>query len=78
MAGRTQRTDGSVLPAKLQPELNPEECFNTDLKQVIARKVAVRTKVKLRGAAEQRMHIIGNEPERVKAYFRDSCVKYAA
>ena len=39
---------------------------------------AVRTKAKLWTAAEQHMETIGNEPERVKAYFRDPRVKYAA
>ena len=38
----------------------------------------VRTKAKLWTAAEQHMETIGNEPERVKAYFRDPRVKYAA
>ena len=60
------------------PELNPEERLNADLKQVIGRKVPVRTKAKLWTAAEQHMETIGNEPERVKAYFRDPRVKYAA
>lgn len=60
------------------PELNPEERLNADLKHVIGRKVPVRTKAKLRAAAEQHMEVIGSEPERVKAYFRDPRVNYAA
>jgi len=40
--------------------------------------VPARTKAKLRATTEEHMTVIGNEPERVKAYFRDSHVKYAA
>ncbi len=60
------------------PELNPEERLNADLKHVIRRKVPIRTKSKLRAAAEDHMQIVATEPERVKAYFQDPRVKYAA
>ena len=60
------------------PELNPEERLNADLKHVIRSKVPARTKAKLRAATEEHMAMIGREPERVKAYFRDPRVKYAA
>jgi transposase len=60
------------------PELNPEERLNADLKHVIGRKVPIRTKDKLRAAAEGHMQVVANEPARVKAYFQDSRVKYAA
>ena len=59
-------------------ELNPEERLNADLKHVIGRKVPIRTKAKLRAAAEDHMAIIANEPLRVKTYFQDPPVKYAA
>ena len=55
-----------------------EERLNADLKHVIRRKVRARTQAKLRAATEQHMAVIGSEPERVKAYFRDPRVKYAA
>jgi len=60
------------------PELNPEERLNADLKHVIGRKVPMRTKAKLRAAAEDHMAVVAGEPERVKAYFQDPKVKYAA
>ncbi|OIQ67426.1 hypothetical protein GALL_509970 [mine drainage metagenome] len=60
------------------PELNPEERLNADLKHVIRRKVPARSKAKLRAATEEHMAVISSEPERVKAYFRDPNVKYAA
>lgn len=60
------------------PGLNPEERLNADLKHVIRVKVPVRTKAKLRAATEDHMTTIANQPQRVKAYFQDSFVKYAA
>jgi transposase len=60
------------------PELNPEERLNADLKHAIGTKVPVRTKAKLRAAAEDHMTALGSEPERVAAYFQDPYVKYAA
>lgn len=60
------------------PELNPEERLNADLKHVIPSKVPARSKAKLRAATEEHMTVIGREPERVKAYFQDSRVQYAA
>lgn len=60
------------------PELNPEERLNADLKHVMRKKVPIRTKAKLRAAAEDHMTVISSEPERVKAYFQDKPVKYAA
>ncbi len=60
------------------PELNPEERLNADLKHVIRSKVPARTKAKLLAATEDHMTTIGQSPERVKAYFQDPHVKYAA
>ena len=77
LAEHSEQMEVFYLPS-YSPELNPEERLNADLKQVIGRKVPVRTKAKLWTAAEQHMETIGNEPERVKAYFRDPRVKYAA
>jgi len=58
--------------------VTPEVRLDTDLKHVIGRNMPVRTKAKLRAAAEQHMETIGNEPGRVNACFRDPRVKYAA
>ena len=60
------------------PELNPEERLNADLKQAIGSKVPVRTKAKLRAAATEHMTMLENTPERVKKYFGDKHVAYAA
>jgi transposase len=60
------------------PELNPEERLNADLKQAIGSKVPVRTKAKLRDAANEHMAFLENNPERVMSFFQDPRVKYAA
>jgi hypothetical protein len=41
-------------------------------------KVPARTKPKLRRAATEHMQQLETEPHRVKAYFQDPRVKYAA
>jgi transposase len=60
------------------PELNPDERLNADLKHAIGSKVPVRTKAKLRAAADEHMQVIAADPSRVRNYFQDPIVKYAA
>lgn len=60
------------------PQLNPEERLNADLKQEMGKRVAVRTKVKLREAANDHMAMLEQNPERVMSYFQDRRVRYAA
>lgn len=60
------------------PQLNPEERLNADLKQEMGKKVPVRTKAKLREAANEHMAMLDRTPERVIAYFQDRRVRYAA
>ena len=60
------------------PELNPEERLNADLKHAITSKVPVRKKAKLRQAATKHMTMLEKPPERVKKYFGDPKVAYAA
>ncbi len=60
------------------PQLNPEERLNADLKQEIGKHVPVRTKAKLRAAANAHMTMLEKNPERVMSYFQDNRVRYAA
>ena len=60
------------------PELNPDERLNADLKQAIGSKVPVRTKTRLRAAANDHMQFIAANRDRVRSYFQDPVVKYAA
>jgi hypothetical protein len=65
-------------PPSYSPELNPDERLNADLKHAIGTKVPVRNRPKLRAAAEQHMQFIEANPQRVRAYFQDYVVHYAA
>jgi transposase len=60
------------------PQLNPEERLNADLKQQMGKRVTVRTKAKLREAANEHMTMLEQNPERVMSYFQDRRVRYAA
>ena len=60
------------------PELNPDERLNADLKQAIGSKVPVRTKTRLRAVANDHMQFIAANRDRVRSYFQDPVVKYAA
>ena len=60
------------------PQLNPEERLNADLKQEMGKRVPVRTKAKLREAANDHMARLEQNPQRVMSYFQDRHVRYAA
>jgi len=60
------------------PELNPEERLNADLKHAIGTKAPARTKPKLKAVTRDHMVMLENNPERIKSYFQDPRVKYAA
>ena len=60
------------------PELNPDERLNADLKHAVGTKVPARTKANLRAAADEHMQFIAANQDRVRAYFQDPFVKYAA
>jgi transposase len=77
LAERVDEIEVYYLPS-YAPELNPDERLNADLKHAIGTKIAVRTKPKLRKAAEDHMKTIGASPDRVKAYFGDPRVRYAS
>ena len=63
---------------RYSPELNPNERLNADLKHEISSKVPVRTKAKLKEAASNYMSKLEQNPERVRSYFGDPRVAYAA
>ncbi|SCC93738.1 TnpA (fragment) [Thiomonas sp. X19] len=60
------------------PQLNPEERLNADLKQEMGKRVPVRTKAKLREAANDHMAMLEQNPQRVMRYFQDRHIRYAA
>lgn len=77
LAEHSDRIEVFYLPS-YSPELNPDERLNAELKQAMGSKVPARTKTKLHDASKAYMTQLEREPERVKAYFRDPRVKYAA
>jgi len=77
VAERTYRNELFYLPSYIL-ELNPEERLNEDLKQATGKRVPVRTKAKLPGAINDHMALLEHSPERVRSYFQDRFVKYAA
>lgn len=52
--------------------------LNADLKYAMGSKAPARTKAKLRAAATQRMTELELSPARIKAFFTDKTVRYAA
>ncbi len=77
LAQRTKQIEVFYLPS-YSPELNPEERLNAALKQALGKRVPVRTKAKLRDAANAHMTMPETSPERVMRYFQDPRVNYAA
>lgn len=77
VASRKSQIELFFLPS-YSPELNPDERLNADLKYAIGSKAPARTKAKLKAATEQHMRLLEQSPERVKSYFQDPVVSYAA
>jgi len=72
-----KRIEVFYLPS-YSPELNPDERLNGNLKQAIETKVPCRTKDKLHAAATEHMTTLENDPDKIKAFFQDPRVAYAA
>lgn len=58
------------------PSYSPE--LNTDLKHAIGAKVPARTRARLKSVATEHTQALEQAPERVKKYFHDLHVRYAA
>ena len=77
LAEHTAQMEVFYLPS-YSPELNPDERLNACLKHALGSRVAMRTKAKLRQATENHMQELETQPDKVRAYFQDPRVKYAA
>lgn len=77
LAERQREIEVFFLPS-YSPELNPDERLNADLKRAIGSKVPVRTKAKLRAAADAHMQFIAGNRDWVRSHFQNLIVKYAA
>ena len=76
LADRTRHVEVFYLPS-YSPELNPEERLNAGIKQALSKSVPLRTKAKLRDAANEHMALLDKLSERVMRTFHDPGVKYA-
>ena len=77
LAEHTDKIEVFYLPS-YSPELNPDERLNADLKFALGSRVQVRTKDKLKAVTENHTAMLAANPQRVKSYFQDPRVKYAA
>ncbi|MCL2657304.1 MAG: IS630 family transposase [Betaproteobacteria bacterium] len=73
-AEHKERVEVFYLPS-YNPELNPDERLNIDLKQTLGSRVQLRTKDKLKKATNRHMEMVEQNPERVMSYFQDPRVK---
>lgn len=77
LSKHTEEIELFFLPP-YSPDLNPDEHLNADVKYGVGSKVPVRTKDKLRNATESHMRMLGQRPERIRKYFEDPAISYAA
>jgi transposase len=77
LARHKAKIEVSYLPS-YSPELNPDEGLNADLKQHVTRKAALRNKPQLKQAAISHMRRLAKSPARVRSYFHQKPVRYAA
>jgi transposase len=77
LAEHKRQIEVFYLPS-YSPEINPDERLNADLKYALGSRVQMRTKEKLREATKAHMDMLNQNPNRVRSYFDDPKVKYAA
>jgi len=65
------------LPA-YSPDLNPDEHLNADLKQGVGSRAPSRSKKNLTSAAEEHLEMLRSTPSRIREYFKDPAISYAA
>jgi transposase len=74
---RAKQIEAFYLPS-YSPELNPDERLNADVKQGIGSRFGARTKERLKSLAKEHMQMLAANPDRVRKYFQDKRVAYAA
>ena len=60
------------------PELNPDEHVNSDVKYGVGSQKPKKTEKDLSSAVEEHMNMLKNNPSRIKKYFEDKNISYAA
>ena len=77
LAKNSTKIEVFYLPS-YSPELNPDERLNAGLKHAITTGVPRRTREGLLKKTTEHMNMVKSSPERVKTYFKDRHVSYAA
>jgi transposase len=77
LAEHTEQIEIFYLPS-YSPELNPDELLNADLKQRVTTAAPARTKHGLTQSAVRALRSVQKQPQRVRNYFRQKDVSYAA
>lgn len=72
-----KRIELFYLPA-YSPDLNPDEHLNSDLKQGVGSRAPSRSKKNLMKAAEEHLAMLKTTPSRIREYFKDPAIAYAA
>lgn len=72
-----KRIEIFYLPS-YSPELNPDERLNGDLKYQVHTGLVARNKEQVKSKVRSAMKTIQRRPERVRKYFEDSIIAYAA
>ena len=60
------------------PELNLDEGLHADLKQAVHRKPPARSKQELRRSVVGHMRKLSKQPGRIRSFFQQQSVQYAA
>jgi transposase len=77
LASHAEQIEVFYLPS-YSPELNPDELLNDDLKQRVTTVAPARTKRGLTQSAVRALRSVQKQPQRVRSYFRQEDVRYAA
>lgn len=77
LADHTAGIEVVHLPA-YSPELNPDEGLHADLKQAVHRKPPARSKQELRRSVVGHMRKLSRRPGRIRSFFQQQPVQYAA
>jgi transposase len=77
LSRHTAQIEVFYLPS-YSPELNPDEGLNADLKQHVTRKAPLRSKQALKQTAISHMRRLAKSPARVRSFFRQNSMLYAA
>jgi transposase len=77
VAANKKKIEIYYLPS-YSPDLNPDEHVNSDVKNGVGTKKPKRTKEELRKTTEEHLMMLKRTPKRIRRYFLDPAIRYAA